>query len=51
MSRIVMFFKFTNTKTCNNHKLLQPSPPLWLVISYDDFKNSLLFSYFLFQVL
>ena len=29
---IVMFLAFTNTQTSNNHKLLQPSSPFWLVI-------------------
>ena len=27
-----MFLDIKNTKTSNNHKLLQPSCPLWLVI-------------------
>ena len=27
-----MFLEFANTKISNNHKLLQPSSPLWLVI-------------------
>ena len=28
---IVMFLGFSNTKRSNDHKLLQPSSPLWLV--------------------
>ena len=37
-----MFLEFTNTKINNNHKLLQLSSTLSLIIPYDDFKISLL---------